>query len=106
MIDYLSIGQRIRSARKQKKISQETLAENLDVSPVYVSRIENGKAKLSLELLVRISICLKFSPGYFLSGNILSANENVSHELIQLLENCNSQKMRMIIDIVRVVTKY
>lgn len=106
VIDYLSIGQRIKAARKEKNFSQERLAEHLDVTAVYVSRIENGKTKLSLELLVKISIFLEFSPGYFLSGNILYPNENISHELVQLLENCSSQKMRMIMDIIKVITKY
>ena len=53
-IDYAAIGRRIRSARKKAKLTQEQLAEKIDVTPQHVSAIETGKTKLSLPALIRI----------------------------------------------------
>ncbi|MCY4047163.1 MAG: helix-turn-helix transcriptional regulator [Candidatus Dadabacteria bacterium] len=40
----MTFGDYIRAKRKQKKVTQETLADYLGVSKVYVHQIETGKA--------------------------------------------------------------
>ena len=42
--------------------SQEQLAENPDLSPRYVSDIENGKGKISIDTLETIASVLKVKP--------------------------------------------
>ena len=54
-LNYTIIGEQIRKARKKMKITQEQLAEMVDKCPSYISYIENGKKKLSLETLVNIA---------------------------------------------------
>ena len=54
-IDYIAIGKRIRSARLAKKMTQETLSNMIDVTPTYISTIENGHTKLSLSTLLSIA---------------------------------------------------
>jgi transcriptional regulator with XRE-family HTH domain len=49
------IGIRIFHARKNAGISGRELAEKLNRSPSYLSRIENGRVRPSLELLKDIS---------------------------------------------------
>ncbi|MBQ2464755.1 MAG: helix-turn-helix transcriptional regulator, partial [Treponema sp.] len=46
-MDYIKIGQRIRDFRKEKKMSQEQLAEQIGISPTHMSHIETGSTKLS-----------------------------------------------------------
>lgn len=43
-----SIGERVRSIRKAKNISQEKLAELSGVHPTYISDIERGKVNASV----------------------------------------------------------
>ena len=38
-----NVGQRIREARKNKRLSQNELAEMAQISPSHMSDIENGK---------------------------------------------------------------
>lgn len=40
---YISIGQNIRRRRKEKHLTQESLAANVETSAQYISRIEAGK---------------------------------------------------------------
>ena len=58
-IDYGAIGKRIRAARMKMSMTQETLSNLIDVSPTYISTIENGHTKLSLPTLISIALLLK-----------------------------------------------
>ena len=46
-LDYSIIGSRIRKARQSKEITQEQLAEKLDVSVAFISRIERGTSHIN-----------------------------------------------------------
>lgn len=41
-LNYILIGKKIREFRKMRQISQSTLSEMADLSPGYISYIENG----------------------------------------------------------------
>ena len=55
------IGQRISSARKSKKMTQEALAELADVSYQAISSAELGKKALRPENIIKISQALQVS---------------------------------------------
>ena len=67
-IDYKLIGQRLAKCRKEKHITQEQLAEYLDVSTAFISRIECGRTQINLERLVQICHFLEIEPSYILQG--------------------------------------
>ena len=54
-IDYKRIGKRIRTARKAKGYTQEYVAVKADITPSYMSLIENGTSKLALPTLIVIA---------------------------------------------------
>lgn len=105
-IDYHTIGQRIKKIRKQKHFTQEKLAENLEVSPVYISQVENGKTKLSLEMLIRIANLLDTNPGYFITGVSYSAKDYLKFDISQFLQDLPPEQRQLIIDIAKLITKY
>ena len=47
-LDYSIIGERLKSARLAKNLTQEQLAEKLDVSVAFLSRAERGNVKINL----------------------------------------------------------
>lgn len=51
----------IKEYRKKKKITQEKLAELLDISPRQLQRIENGSSETSLKTLKKIIKVLDIS---------------------------------------------
>jgi len=52
------LGDAVRARRKKAGFSQEKLAENADLSTVFISRIERGVESPSLDNLVRIAKAL------------------------------------------------
>ena len=61
MIDYIQIGKRIRYYRIQLGLTQESLAFEIHTSAAYVSCIERGTKKPSLQKLVEIADILGIS---------------------------------------------
>jgi len=53
-LDYNIIGERLKEARVNKKYTQENLAEKLDVSVAFLSKIERGKSHINLKRLSQL----------------------------------------------------
>ena len=86
MIDYKMIGIRIKQARIQKGMTQQQFAEKLDLSVPYISKIETGKAKISLPRLVGISNILGVDEGSLLSGTNVGSCEYLNKELNSIVQ--------------------
>ena len=54
-----NIGSKIRMRRNGLRISQEDLAFRAELTPTYLSQLENGKRNPSLELLYRVCSALQ-----------------------------------------------
>lgn len=68
-MNLVEIGARIKAYRKSIGISQEKLAEMINVSPHYIYEIERGTKTMSLETFVTLSEALNLSTDYILFGN-------------------------------------
>lgn len=75
------LGQNIRHFRQSKGITQETLAEIVDVSGSYIGYLERGKRSPSLDLLVKIAHTLEVEPARLLTPSL----PNPLIELIEIL---------------------
>lgn len=64
------LGQNIRHFRQSKGITQEALAEIVDVSGSYIGYLERGKKSPSLDLLVKIAQTLGVEPARLLTPPI------------------------------------
>ncbi|MBP3323786.1 MAG: helix-turn-helix transcriptional regulator [Clostridia bacterium] len=64
----IEIGERIKNSRETKGITQEQLAELIDVSPQYISDLERGVVGASLETIKKICLVLTVSCDYLFFG--------------------------------------
>jgi transcriptional regulator with XRE-family HTH domain len=64
-----SIGERIRILRVSKSLSQENIANELNLSVSAYSNIERGKTEISVSRIYHIAKILKTSPAYLLNIN-------------------------------------
>lgn len=56
---YLKVAVALRKLRKQLRLSQEKLAEKMNVEREFISRIESGRQNITLETLYRIAEATK-----------------------------------------------
>lgn len=61
-------GSRIRSLRKKRGLTQEQLAEKMNVSTPYIAKIETGKQTGPVELAVEFAAFFEVSLDYLLVG--------------------------------------
>ena len=54
-LDYKAIGKRIKIARIKADLTQEMLAEKIELSPTHLSNIETGTTRVSLATIVQAS---------------------------------------------------
>ena len=104
-LDYTIIGERLKKARNDKKLTQENLAEKLDVSIAFLSRIERGNSHISLKRLSQVCDILGVSEGYILNGASTESKNYLTDDLSLLLKGCSSEKQKLIYKIARVVVE-
>lgn len=68
------IGARIFEVRKKRRITQEELAEKMDVSIQMISNLERGKKAVRPENIVKLCEVLSVSADYILLG-VMSDSE-------------------------------
>jgi transcriptional regulator with XRE-family HTH domain len=105
VIDYEAIGRRIKKIRQQKKITQEYLAELLEVSAVYMNQIENAKTKINLERLVNLANLLDTEPGFLLDGTICKVKNYLFPELDLILQECSPEKRQVILAMSKLIAE-
>ena len=71
------IGRRIYSQRKKLGLTQEQVAELADVSPQFLSNMENGKRNVSALNLFKISRALNVSADYLLTGDVTDLDRDI-----------------------------
>ncbi len=103
-LNYTIIGVRLRQARINKKMTQEVLAEKLDVSVAYISRIERGSTNINLKRLSEICALLDVSEGEILSGTSSESTSYLNKAFSDLLKNCPTEKIDLIYKIAQVVS--
>lgn len=85
-MDIIAIGGRIKAERKRRGISQEKLAELVNVSPHYIYEIERGMKAMSLETLINIIKALEISADYLIFEKQQCDNTTLYDQLEALSE--------------------
>lgn len=96
--DYEPIGMRIRRARKNKGVTQEYLAEKMDMSCQHISNIERGLGGVSVPSLMEICNILNVSADYILFGK---ATKEDGNPINKILEKLTPQQMAHAEEILR-----
>ena len=93
-VDYTLLGKRIKEARKKANLTQDQLAEKLDISTAYMSQLETGKAAVNLNRLAQIAFLLQTDISYFLSG-VTASNQYLIEEFNSLLADRTSEELNL-----------
>lgn len=102
-IDYTLIGERIRNERKKKGLTQEQLSEKIDLTTVYLSRIERGIAHVNLKRLSQLAKVLGVPIELLISGTTVDSKIHLDKEIYDILMSCTPEKQRLIYNIAKIV---
>lgn len=99
-VDYGLIGKRISFYRHRAGLTQEQLAEKCDLSVSHINRIENGRKKASLDVLISIADSLDTTMNNLLSGNQPNDTLDCYQDMADVFTDCTSTEKRLLVDIV------
>lgn len=101
MIDIREIfGQRVRYYRKNKKLSQEQLAELCDLHPTYIGQLERGEKNASLETIMRVCEGLEISPEVLFENIVPKQGGSAAQEIYNIAVSLPEKKQQDLLDIV------
>jgi len=95
-INYKLLGKRIKEIRERSTLTQEDLADLADVTPQYISLVENGKKKASLQVLVDIAEGLELTLDELLMGNQKNSNYEYLSDLEKMFSQCSRYEKRIV----------
>ena len=96
------IGQRIQARRKQLGLTQEQLAEKIDLSQQFIACVESGIKGLGDESIVKLSKGLQVSADYILFG---TPGDRDRHRLAEMIQPLNEQELLGLEEVIRVYLK-
>ena len=91
---------RVRRFRQQMGLSQEKLAEMVDISVTHMSHIETGNTKLSLPVFVALTEVLDIRADELLHDPTPD-HDSTLREITAVVNTCTPQQARCIADIVK-----
>ena len=95
-INFTAVGRRIQKNRKKKHISQEQLAFQISSSASYISNIERGVKKPSLQTLVEIAEVLGVTVNDFLYNTEEVSVLYDNPELSELLSGFSADEQKLL----------
>lgn len=99
-VDFKLIGARVQNIRKERKMTQEVLAEKLDVSVGYVSQIERGITKANLEMLAEISATLDCDLAFLICGATRGRQEYLEDEFLQKFDLLTDREKNIVLTLI------
>lgn len=104
-MDMIAIGSKIKEARERAHLTQEELAEIVDISPTHMSVIERGVKTPKLDTFVRIVKALNLSSDALLQDSVEHADESIMAELSVRLGRLSEKDQNRILNAIRALTE-
>ena len=86
-MEKFTIGDRIKEIRKKRGLTQEQLAEKLDISVQFVGQIERGLKLPSMPVFIKLVEILNVSSDYLLRDSVSTGQLLGDNALGRKIEN-------------------
>ena len=104
-IDLKQIGQRLRSTRLDRGLSQEDLSFESGVAVANISDIELGKKDIRISTFIHLIEALGVSADEILRANVPQVNVILQKEFATVLSDCSADELTSIIELVKNIKK-
>lgn len=105
-LNYEAIGKRIKRARKSQNLTQNQLAERVDVCAAHISNIEQGRKPVSLTTLIKICNALNITADCLLLDNYSKADMMSQEKLLEQLQIKNEKRFSLTLKIAETVEQW
>lgn len=105
-MDYKLLGKRIREERSKQHLTQEQLAEDINISTAYLGQIERGERNLTLDKLIKIANRLGVTVDYLLYDYIDSEKVTYRDLWTQLTAGRTTEEVEMAVNVVKLMYSY
>ena len=106
-LDFRSIGLKIKERRQERGVTQEYIANLLDVNPSHISNIECGRAHPSLTALIKIANILQCSVDCFIGGEYTFAVDRnaatLDEKIMEKVKYFEPEKKRKILKMIELL---
>lgn len=101
-----SIGNRISQLRKRQGLTQEKLAEELDISHKHISEVERGISSLSLEKLIDAGKRLDCTMDYLILGDEKKdGTGSLPASILSILSSNDEREKELLLEYINLYTK-
>jgi transcriptional regulator with XRE-family HTH domain len=97
------LGTRIKKIRKSRGLSQERLAEKVDISPRYLSRLEVGQQLPSIETLAGLAEALEVQLWELFNFEHGGTVKELREAMRRLIQEGDEQRLRLAVKVFQAV---
>ena len=94
-MDLKAVGKRIKAAREQKGLTQEALAELVNLSPMHVSVIERGFKPTKMDTFCNIANALDASADTRSGAKYTTASKRILKPTMKTADFASKQSKRL-----------
>lgn len=102
-LNYSFLGKRIREERLRLHLTQEELAEDVNISSAYLGQVERGERHITLDKLIPLSRRLGVSVDFLLSDYIQPSDDVYLSLLRQLLDGRTEQEKALAVNMIKLL---
>ena len=103
--NYAELGRRIRDYRQKAHLTQEQLAEKIDMATSNISHIERATTQVSLPSLVKIANVLGVSLDQLVCDSLPVSSNYLEKDIAELLKSCTPKEKKIVRNIIKVTIK-
>lgn len=101
-------GLNLKKLRMSNKLTQEQLAEHVNLDYKSISFIETGRTFVSSEVIAKLSNYFNVEPDYFFRSRYTEPTENdinLKQEINRLLSDCDESLLQTIFNVIVALKK-
>ncbi|MHB8174164.1 MAG: helix-turn-helix domain-containing protein [Nitrospirota bacterium] len=98
-------GSRIKHLREGKDLTQEYLAEKMDISTNYLSSIERGKENPTFDMLVKLSAALEVEMWEMFDFEHEKSPKELREALAKFSKDMDVENLRLAVKVLRAITR-
>ncbi len=96
MINNKEIGKRIAYFRRKNNLTQQNLADKMDLSVSYIGQVERGITQVSLERLYEISEILNVDIVMLLSPDLADNKELIGIQISEIIKDWSDEQINFL----------